>query len=633
VPSWHAAAADLSHTFWILFNSLRRFVVLGLAAVVVCGCSGRQPESPSASARNLVLITIDTLRADRVGAYGYAAARTPAIDALAVRGARFERAFATAPITLPSHASILSGLYPRGHGARHNGIPVGAAAPLITETFARAGLATGAFVTAFPLDRRFGLNRGFSTYSDRLPRIAGRVSNERPGAAAVDEAIAWLNQHRHGRFFLWLHLFEPHAPYGMAGDTRPASARYDDDVAEADRQVGRLVGALGADAERTVVVVAGDHGEAFGEHGEIAHSIFVYDTTLRVPLILAGPGIDRIITEVPVSVVDIAPTVTKLMNVGTIDADGVDLGPALRGEMLPARTLYAESFAPLLDFGWSPLRAVRLGTFKYIEAPRPELYRLDRDPGETRELFAQGDVENSRTAELKRIVESFSPATLTTAAPADREAAARLQSLGYVGGGRNDRTDRADPKDMRELAADIAQATSGDLQGPELEKVLRRILSRDPKNPQGNLRLGYVLQASGRCGEAIAHFRRAIAGSVPGPEAHLGVAGCQAAAKDFDAATKTVREAERTSPDDPMVQANLGIVLSDGGRPADGVAPLERALQLDPDFHEARFNLAVAYARLGRRPDAAREATELLRRLPPGAPQRGEVERLLAAVR
>jgi arylsulfatase A-like enzyme len=603
------------------------------AALCVHACGGRQPEQSAPPARNLVLITIDTLRADRIGAYGYAAARTPAMDALAVRGARFERAFATAPITLPSHASILSGRYPRGHGARHNGMPVDAAAPLITETFARAGFATGAFVTAFPLDRRFGLNRGFATYSDRLPRLAGRLSNERPGAAAVDEAIAWLNQHRNERFFLWIHLFEPHAPYGKPGDTRPASARYDDDVAEADRQVGRIVGALGPDAGRTVFVVAGDHGEAFGEHGEIAHSIFVYDTTLRVPLIFAGPGIDRIITDVPVSLVDIAPTVTKLLNAGTIDADGVDLGPALHGAVLPARTLYAESFAPLLDFGWSPLRAVRLGAFKYIEAPRPELYRLDRDPGETRELFAQKEVESSRAAELKRIVETFSPAALTDAAPADREAAARLQSLGYVGGGRSDPTARADPKDQRELAADIARVTSGDLHGPELEQVLRRIIARDPKNPQANLRLGYAMQASGKCGEAITRFRQAIAGNLPGAEAHLGVAGCQAAAKQFGAAASTLREAQRANPDDPIVQANLGIVLSDGGRPADAVAPLERALQLDPDFHEARFNLAVAFARQGRRADAAREAGELLTRMPPDAPQRPEVERLLSAVR
>jgi arylsulfatase A-like enzyme len=597
--------------------------------LVHCG----RAEPPPLAASNLVLITIDTLRADRVGAYGYAAARTPAIDALAGRGARFGHAYATAPITLPSHASILSGRYPRGHGARHNGIPVSATAPLVTEAFARAGFATGAFVTAFPLDRRFGLNRGFGTYSDRLPRSSGRVSNERPGAAAVDEAIAWLERHRQQRFFLWVHLFEPHAPYGRPGDARPAAARYDDEVAEADRQVGRIVSAVGPEIERSVFVVTADHGEAFGEHGEITHSLFVYDATLRVPLVAAGPGISRTVSDVPVSLIDVAPTVTALLGVERIDADGVDLGPALRGAVLPARTLYAESFAPLLDFGWSPLRTVRTGPFKYIEAPRPELYRLDRDPGETREILSQGEVEQSRVAELTRLVEQFSPATLATEAPADREAAARLQALGYIGSRPSAGGERVDPKDQRELAADLARATSGDLQGPELVQVLRRIISRDPKNPQANLRLGYALQASGNCAEAVRHFRAAIDGHVPGAEAHLGLAGCQAAARQFEAALGTMRNALRTDPEDPLVQANLGIVLSDGGRPSEAIAPLERALALDADFHEARFNLAVAFGRLGRRADAAREAGELLRRLPREAPQRAEVERLLAAVR
>ncbi len=202
----------------------------------------------------------------------------------------------------------------------------------------RAGFATGAFVGAFPLDRRFGLIKGFSTYGDRMPRgPQGRLANERPGSAVADEAIAWLETQlarrslgeggRPSRFFLWVHLFEPHAPYGRPGDRSPADVRYDGEVAESDRQIARVIAALGPEASSTLIVLAADHGEAFGEHGEIGHSIFVYDTTLQVPLIVAGPAVTPRVVRDPVTLVDIAPTVTRLLGVGVFDADGLDLSP------------------------------------------------------------------------------------------------------------------------------------------------------------------------------------------------------------------------------------------------------------------------------------------------------------------
>ena len=211
--------------------------------------------------RNLLLITIDTLRADRVGAYGYRSARTPAIDTLAARGARFDSAFSSAPITLTSHATIMTGRYPPGHGARHNGMRLDPAVPTIADALRQAGFATAAFVAAFPLDRRFGLTKGFQTYSDRMPRgPQGRLASERPGHVVADEAIAWLDEHRAGSFFLWVHLFEPHAPYGDPSDHRPVGERYDDEVAE-----GTSGGATRRSARkgRTLIAVAGDHGEAF----------------------------------------------------------------------------------------------------------------------------------------------------------------------------------------------------------------------------------------------------------------------------------------------------------------------------------------------------------------------------------
>jgi arylsulfatase A-like enzyme/Flp pilus assembly protein TadD len=605
-------------------------VLLTVTLSTGCTRANEPPVQTRVVPRNLVLITIDTLRADRLGVYGYANARTPVIDGIARRGARFTRAYAPAPITLPSHASMMTGLHPPKHGARHNGMRLDASVPTLAERLRAGGFATGAFIGAFPLDRRFGLTKGFDAYGDQMPPGGdGRPANERRGGDVVDEAVVWLAQSRAQRFFLWVHLFEPHAPYGRPGDSRPVGARYDDEVAEVDRQVGRLAGALGADMQSTLLILTADHGEAFGEHGEIGHSIFVYDTTLRVPLIIAGPSIEPREIDDPATLVDVAPTAGKLLDVALFESDGIDLAPALRGEPLPSRDIYAESFAPLLDFGWSPLRSLRTEGMKYIAAPKPELYDVRNDPGETGNLVST-DAERAKA--LAQRVDQVSAPSLTAGTAIDPNALGRLQALGYTSGAAPQDSARPDPKDRRELAAKIARVTSGELSGAELEAALRAILKEDPKNPQAHLRLGYVLADSSRCREAQPHFQAAIAGKAPTADAHLGLAGCYAAARAFDKAATILRAAAAIEPENPVVVANQGVLLSDGGRPADGIPLLRRALSLAPDFHEARFNLAVAYARANRRTESANEARELLKRLPAGAPQRREVERLLAVV-
>ena len=614
-----------------------RLGIILTLTLAACSATPSPPAQPEAAARNLLIITIDTLRADHVGAYGDAGAQTPGLDGLAREGARFDHAYATAPITLTSHASLLTGRYPAGHGARHNGMRMNLATPTLAERLGRTGFATAAFIAAFPLDRRFGLIKGFQTYGDRLPRDAqGRPLNERPGREVVDDAIVWLSGHRDGRFFLWVHLFEPHAPYGNPADPvqakRPAIARYDDEIAEADRQVVRLLGALGDARASTFIIAAGDHGEAFGEHGEVSHSVFVYDTTLRVPLIMAGPGITHpLVVPDAVSLVDVAQTAAARLGVTPFDGDGVDLSPTFGGTRLLSRPLYAESFAPLLDFGWSPLRSIRIDNWKYIAAPKAELYDLAVDSGENHNVVTS-DPAQARV--LAQRVDSFAPAHLPQPdSQADRETLARLQALGYVSGRPGAAADRPDPKDRRVLAARIAEVTSGELQGAALDRALRAILKDDPDNPQANVRLGYVLMEKGDCAGAAPLFTRAIDGHLPSVDAHLGLAGCQVTRHEVPAAIRTLSAAEQIEPGNPVVVANLGIVLSDSGRPADGIVYLQRALTLEPDFHEARFSLAVAYARLGRRHEAADQAQELLRRLPPNAPQRPEIQRLLNAVR
>ena len=609
----------------------RIFALPGLLLAFACGGTTPEPAGGSAApARNFLLITIDTMRADRVGAYGDRSARTATMDGLASRGATFRNAFAVAPITLTSHASLMTGLYPPGHGARHNGMQVDLTVPTIAESLRRAGFATAAFVGAFPLDRRFGLITGFQTYGDRMPRGSdGRPANERAGREVVDEATAWLQANRQDRFFLWVHLFEPHAPYGDARTGRPAPVRYGDEIAEADSQVARLLAALGDAQATTLVALTSDHGEAFGEHGEIAHSVFVYDTTLRVPLIMTGPGVPQAGIDTPVSLVDVAPTALGLLGAERLDTDGVDLGPLMAGTQVAPRALYAETFAPLLDFGWSPLRAVRVDGWKYIAAPTPELFHVAEDRAEGSNVASR---DPGRARALQTQADRYSGADLPVSRTTDPDTAARLQALGYASGSKAGPS-RPDPKDRRDIAARIAQVTSGELHGKPLERLLRRILVDDPLNPLVNLRLGYVLFETNRCAEAARRFNAVIDAKYPSADAHLGLAGCQATQRDFAGAAATLRAADTVEAGNPVVLANLGLMLSEGGDPKAAISPLQRALTADPELHQARFALAIAFASTGRRTDAAGEAQELLRRLPVNAPQRAEVERLLASVK
>jgi len=605
--------------------------------------SDRPPESP-AVARSIILITVDTLRADRVGAYGWSAARTPVTDGIAARGVRFQRAFAPAPITLTSHASILTGLYPPGHGSRHNGMRIRTDVATLATVLREQGWATGAFVGAFPLDRRFGLDRGFERYGDRMPRTSdGRLLNERPGRVVVDEALDWVNGVGDRKLFLWVHLFEPHAPYepdaarGPDGGALPPGLRYDDEIARADVEIGRLLAGLGERISTALVVLAGDHGEAFGEHGEITHSIFLYDTTLRVPLIMAGPGISPAPSapEPDVSLVDVFPTVIDALGLPPRDVDGVSLLPLVRGDAISARDLYAETFAPLLDFGWSSLRSVRSGPWKYIAAPSPELYDRAADPGEERNQEpARGDVVRDLATRVAKYCGPELPAAPAGEQP-DSEARSRLGALGYVSASASDaRTaDRPDPKDRRELAARIAQVAAGELQGAALRTTLEAIIAEDPRNGQAQMRLGYAVIESGDLRRAESHFRAAVAAGMPTADVHLGLALCLASTGRRDEAVRVLMDARRIEPGNAVVEANLGSLALDGGDNARAIEFLGAALQLDPDLHQARFNLVRALARMGRRDEARKEAQTLLDRLPAQAPQRAEVQRLIEALR
>ncbi|MCX6550972.1 MAG: tetratricopeptide repeat protein, partial [Acidobacteria bacterium] len=328
-------------------------------------------------------------------------------------------------------------------------------------------------------------------------------------------------------------------------------------------------------------------------------------------------------------------TLMDLLRFPRRDVDGVSLLPLVHGDALATRELYAETFAPLLDFGWSSLRSVRAGSLKYIAAPRPELYDLVSDPGEGVNL------EPSQSAEARRMAErvaTYSPPELPAPDAGDKpesEARARLGALGYVSSDHSTvgAANRSDPKDRREIAARVARVAAGELQGAALRAALEAIVADDPRNGQAQMRLGYVLIDAGDVGLAEPRFRAALAASMPTADVHLGLALCLASTGRRTEAVRVLLDARRVEPGNPVVEANLGGLALDGGDLTSAITYLESALQIEPDLHQARFNLARALARAGRQADARQQATILLQKLPPDAPQRPEVQRLIEALR
>src|SRR5688572_9401655 len=423
--------------------------LLAVTALITAGLvtaiwwSSRSPAGPV----NVVLITLDTVRADHLGAYGFPGAKTPNLDALAASGARFDDAVSSSPITGPAHAGILTGRYPARFGVRDNATtPLPESAVTLAEMLRAGGYDTGGFIGAFILDRAYGFAQGFETF-DGLTRVdSGNEANaERPASAVMDAALAWLSSRPADRpFFLWVHLYDPHLPYAPPPPYSEAFAGrpYDGEIAYADAQIGRLIGTLQQrdGGDRTMIMALADHGESLGEHQESDHGVFVYEPVIRVPWIVAGPGVPGGTTiKEQVRAIDLTPTALNAAGVATPDGlDGVNLLPLLRGETRTAPpTAYAESYYARFHYGWSELRAVRADGWKAIDAPRPELYNLKEDPGELRNLYdTQRSMADRMIAEASRVEQEFTrELTGGPAAPAapDAETLQRLRSLGYVG--------------------------------------------------------------------------------------------------------------------------------------------------------------------------------------------------------
>jgi arylsulfatase A-like enzyme/lipopolysaccharide biosynthesis regulator YciM len=559
---------------------------------LLAGCFGQ--EQP----RNVLLVTIDTLRADRLACYGYPNAITPHLDNLAGRGLRFTQASSVTPLTLPAHSSLMTGTFPAFHGVRDNGgFYLGEEHETLAERFKALGFRTGGFVAAFVLDSRWGIAQGFDHYFDafdlsKFKDAQGMDAIQRPAAAVVDQALPWLDLDQDQPFFAWIHFYDPHTPYEAPSAWRARfpngrDGAYDAEIASADEQLGRLLAALersGRLAE-TLVVVTSDHGEMLGEHQEQTHGFFIYEAAIRVPLLIAGPGIPTQAIDDPVRLVDLLPTILARFGEKPAAAvQGADLAPLWQGR--PLRLVaHAESFFPRFHYGWSELQSLRDGQFKLIQAPRPELYDLARDPHELNNL-AESDPQRraAMSQALERLLERIERQEGALAPQAlDSETEARLRALGYLGGARArnlEKSAEGDPKDKIALYNRLKEASAAaatdklDLAFAKLDEAL----AADPKIVEAHVLRGNFERKAERIPAAIAAFQEAL---------HL-------------------------DPDHDEALYNLSIAYKDDGRLDDAAAFFARARQLDARNGKVLWQIADIKQRQGKMADAEAELKQAL---------------------
>jgi arylsulfatase A-like enzyme/Flp pilus assembly protein TadD len=563
---------------------------------------------------DVLLVTIDTLRADSVGFAGNRRVETPVLDRLAAASRVFTSAHAHNVITLPSHTNILTGLYPFQHGVRENsGFTLSPKVPTLATVLKQAGYATGAFVGAYPLDSHYGLNHGFDVYDDRFPRGENPdefTIAERRGNAVVTPALAWWNAHRGGRRFLWVHLYDPHAAYEPP---EPFASRYRDrpylgEIAAVDSFLSPLLSPLLDRREPPAfVVVTGDHGEALGEHGELTHGLFAYEGTLKIPLVVWGPGIAPGRDDRDARHVDIVPTL--------LSALGVAPPPGLSGRslLLPAarEDSYFEALTTALNRGWAPLRGLLRGHEKLIELPLPELYNLDADPHEAQNLYDR-DRPTARALARALPAESVWPPAKGKVTP---EEEARLRSLGYAGGGSSGAAGAAgktyaaadDPKTLiavdRKLH-DVVDAYSRHRYADAV-RLARECLAARPDLSEASEDLALALRQLERPEEAIQALRAALTrgGDKDALTLQLGLALSEAG-KPAEAVAILQPLAAQGGTESAEVLNALGIALSDADRNPEALKTLERSRQAEPKNPKTLEDLGIVLLRMNRRDDA-----------------------------
>ena len=625
------------------------FALIALAAMITAIVAYRHSSAPKI--RNIVLISMDTTRADYLSCYGYQHKTTPNIDAVAAEAVQFEQAIAPIPLTLPSHSTMMTGTIPPYHGIHDNLNYMLADSNLtLAEMLKAAGYTTGGIISTYVLEDGFGLDQGFDTYDDEFDEIDNQVGAERRGGEVSEHAIKWLDENRDEDFFLFLHYYDPHSPYdppepyrGMFGSIAAAEAigltdntsltadtdekkkvfklTYAEELAYTDHCIGQVINKLKSlDLyDSTLLIITGDHGEAFGEREEMGHGYYIYQESIHVPLIVKLPGQQTAKTvSGAVGLIDITPTVCSLLGIETPQyIQGWDLSGALIDEPSEDddRYIYSESLLAT-KYKASPLLAVTGNRFKYIQTARPELYDLIDDPGETHNLV---DAQSQRARILQDVLgvmleESLEAGTPDSALELDEESLKKLQSLGYVGGALEEDfsfdQDKADPKDTFQHHLDFMKIM-GMMSKKEdfdaAEKACLAFISKGLEVAQVYVYLAQIAMAREDQPQAIDYLKKAVAVE-PGTasvQATLGVLLLEA--EDYEQALVHLQEAHQIQPKSAMICYDVARAYYKLGQKEKAVEYCRKSLAEQPDYISPRANLAKALFELGDTPSAVKE--------------------------
>lgn len=571
---------------------------------------------------NVILFTLDTTRADHIACYGYPGVKTPNLDALAGRGVLFEQAATSSPLTLPAHCSIMTGMYPTYHGVRVNGnTALSEEQTTIAEVFSARGYRCGAFIGAFVLDGRWGLEQGFQQYDDQFDlqkyRHIDLGAVQIPGNEVMDRALAWLDGEKASPFFAWIHLYDPHAPYEPPEpyfseySRRGLVGQYDGEIAFMDEQIGRCVAWLEKNglSKNTILVLIGDHGEGLGSHGEGTHGYFIYDYAAHVPFIITTPlqGLRGVRVPSQVRGVDVFPTILGLVGIeGRAGVHGRSLLPLMfKPKTRDEAPAFGESMAPNIQFGWSPLQFLRTAQYKYIDAPKAELYDIRQDADEQANLFGdRPEIARRMKAELDRLIaETSKGAPLPQAANLDRETVERLAALGYIGAPVSAKKASAgapralaDPKDKLPVFVSIQQA--GELiikdQYAQAAENLEAALRDEPTIPQALLQLATCYTEMGRTEEAKAKLDSVLKDDPENIQALISLANIllrEGKKEDVLALCK-----HTLAVDERNVQAYMlmGEVYMSDNNHIEALPYLEKAVEIQPKLTRNRLNLAAS---------------------------------------